>query len=336
MSETFVTGYQRLFEIRILHHYWLDDGATPFDLMASAEQKLRRITDYDRRAFLEITATATTVSVLKGAHGIYKDTAQGCIVAVPRTVSLPNDTELEFLIKVHSPAFFNYTALTLQSRKVYYLSKPGEAKTYRFKENVPVFSNRTGASRGVGLDKALFLSKEIPAVAADDRVESLVADNNSLLQLTGDQPGAATRELDAAITHLPVFANQSDVPTLVPPAGLQGVPPRGISLSPDIDDAVFAVIRLSAIRADDGDFSFLDNQGHAKPTAPVFQIRFKNRSTIWKYLDKNTGVLKSSEPNPLPLTHFGNAGTKQKASSDRVKVRKNGNQIDQLESEVLI
>jgi hypothetical protein len=167
-------------------------------------------------------------------------------------------------------------------------------------------------------------------------VESLVVDNNSLLQLTSDQPGAATRELDAAVTHLPVFANQSDVPALVAPPGLQGVPPRGISLSAEMDDDVFAVVRLSAIRADDDDFSFLDNQGHAKPIAPVFQIRFKNRSTIWKYLDKNTGVLKSSEANPLPLTHFGNAGTKQKASADRVKVTKNGTQIDELASEVLI
>jgi hypothetical protein len=334
MSETFATQYQRLLEIQLLHHYWLDQGATAYDLIALTE-KQRRFTEYDRRAFLEISPTATTAEILNGSRCVYKDTPHGCIVAIPSNVSMPVDTTLEFQIKIQSPAFFNYTALTLQSQKIFYLSKPSDYKTYRFKENVAVFSNLTGASRGTAPNKELYLSREIPAIAADDRVESLVVDNNALLQLTSDQPGAATQVLNAAVTQLPAFANQGDVPALVPPAGLQGVPPRGISLSADIDDDVFAVIRLSAIRANDGDFSFLDNQGNAKSTAPVFQIRFKNRSTIWKYLDKNTGVLKSSEQAPLPLTHFGNAGTKQRASADRMKVTKNGNRIIQLESEVL-
>ena len=27
-------GYTRLFEVRLLHHFWLDDGATVFDAIA--------------------------------------------------------------------------------------------------------------------------------------------------------------------------------------------------------------------------------------------------------------------------------------------------------------
>jgi len=99
---------------------------------------------------------------------------------------------------------------------------------------------------------------------------------------------------------------------------------------------VFTLIRLSAVRADDGDFSLIDGGGQAKPAHPVFQVRFKNRSAIWKYLDKNTSDVKSTEPNPLPLTHFGNAGTKQKPSAGLIKTVRSGTRITQLVSEIFV
>src|SRR6185369_11183814 len=71
-----------------------------------------------------------------------------------------------------------------------------------------------------------------------------------------------------------------------------------------------------------GDFSLIGSGGHAKATSPVFEIRFKNRSTIWKYINKSTGALMSTEPVPLPLTLHGNAGTKQKPSEGLVKAVK--------------
>jgi len=336
MAEKLVTGYQRLLEIHLLHHYWLDDGATVFDLIADADKKVRRLLDYDRRAFITIKPTATTAKTLKGFQCVYRDTALGCVVAVPKVITLPMDTALEFLVTVQSAAFYNYTALTLQPTQIYNLYHAVERKLYRYKENIPVLSNLTGAARGSAADKALFVSKEIPALTADDKVESLVNANNVLLQLTSDQPAATTRELNASVNQLPVFVHQGDVPTLVSPPGLLGVPGRGVQLSDEIDDDVFAIIRVSATRSNDGDFSFLDASGHAKATAPIFQIRFKNRSTTWKYFDKRTLALKSAEPKPMPMTYFGNAGTKQKASSDAVKVVKNGSKIDQLTSDIFI
>jgi hypothetical protein len=99
---------------------------------------------------------------------------------------------------------------------------------------------------------------------------------------------------------------------------------------------VFALIRLSAVRADDGDFSLIDSSGHAKTTHPVFQVRFKNRSTVWQYLNKRTGIVDATEPHPLPLTYFGNAGTKQKPSAGLVKAVQSGTKIIQLVSEVFV
>ena len=62
-------------------------------------------------------------------------------------------------------------------------------------------------------------------------------------------------------------------------------------------------------------------RARAKTPSPVYQVRFKNRSTVWTYLDKQTGAVTSTEADPLPLTHFGNAGTKQKPSRGRSGAR---------------
>ena len=334
MAERITKGYKRLFEIHLLHHYWLDEGDKVFDQIAPAGKKDKRLLAYDRRSFLTVAPTAAAAKTLTGLGAVYKDTALGCIVAVPESAVVPVDAMFELVVTVQSAAFFNYTALTLRPQKIYKLYHRPEDKTYRYKENVPVLSNLTGAARGTGVNKALFLSKEFPALAADDPVESLVLADNALMQLTSDQPGAGTQQLNAQATNLPVFVHQGDVPAIAPPTGLVGAPARGILLSDDTPDNVFALIRLAALRPNDEDFSFVDNGGHAKTANPVFQIRFKNRSTIWQYLNKNTGAVDSTELKPLPLTHFGNAGTKQKPSEGLVKAVKNGSQITQLVSEI--
>ena len=260
----------------------------------------------------------------------------GCLVAVPDSVVVPVDAMFEFVVTVQNAAFFNYTALTLRPQKIYELYHQPDDKIYRYKENVPVLSNLSGTSRGTAPNKALFLSKEIPALAANDQVESLVLSGDALLQLTGDQPGADTQQLSATASDLPVFVHQGDVPAIVPPTGLVGTPERGVMLSEDVTDNVFALIRLSAVRTDDEGFSLIDVDGHAKATPPVFQVRFKNRSTTWRYLKKSTGALDSPESKPLPLTHFGNAGTKQKPSEGLVKAVKSGTKITQLISEIFV
>jgi len=288
------------------------------------------------RSFLAVAPTAAAAKAFKGLGCVYKNTALGFVAAAPNSAVIPADATFEFIVTVRNPAFFQYTALTLRPQKIYELYHQPEDKTYRYKENVPLLSNLTGASRGAASNKTLFLSKEIPAPAANDQVESLVIAADALLQLTGDQPGAATQQLNADASNLPVFVNQGDAPDITPPAGLIGAPARGVTLKDDIPDDVFAVIRLSAVRADDDDFSFIDAGGKAKPAYPVFQVRFKNRSTTWRYFNKNTGAADFTEPNPLPLTRFGNAGTKQKPSEGLVKVVKSGDRITQLVSEIFV
>lgn len=319
MAELIVIGYKRLFEVRLLHHYWLDDGSALFDTLPESRRTNLLLT-YDSRSFIEITPTSTTTNKLKGLRGVFKNTAAGFVVAVPSTTLIPDNEVFSFIITIKDAAFSNYTALTLINQKIYELYYAPEDKIYRFKENIPVFSNLTGASRGVNPDKSLFLSKEIPASAATDKAEFLNISAGALVQLTSSQPGAINQQLNAVAANMPVFVHQNDAPALIPPLGLAGTPEKGILLTNETPDNVFGMIHITATNPVDTDFS-CTSAGIAKDTGPVFQLRFKNRSAVWKYLNKNTGTPISESSTPLPITNTGNAGVKMKPGESIVKIK---------------
>lgn len=336
MVERTTSLYQRLFEVRLLHHYWLDEGATVFDQISDPAKKDARLLGYDMRPFLDLRPTAATEKSLSAYRCVFRETALGFLIGAPASAIFPADTVFSFVVSVKSAQFYDYTSLTLRPQKIYALFNTADGITYRYKENVPVLSNLTGVTRGVVPNASLFLSREIPAPDAADAVESLVLSGNALLQLTSDNPGATTQQLNAQAANLPVFVHQADAPAIVPPAGLAGVPARGVQLSVDIEDDAFAVINLTAVRAGNGDFSFVDAGGAPKADPPVYQVRFKNRSTFWTYLDKSTHALDSVAPNPLPLTFFGNAGTKRKPSGGYVKADMTGSKVTRLISEIYL
>ncbi|QIL74978.1 hypothetical protein [Hymenobacter sp. HDW8] len=95
-------------------------------------------------------------------------------MATKKGAVIPDDAVLEFTVRVHSSQFFDYTALTLPARKIYDFYDEPTKRVFRYKENIPVFSNLTGLARGAGASRALFLSQEIPALTPTDRVESLI------------------------------------------------------------------------------------------------------------------------------------------------------------------
>jgi hypothetical protein len=334
MSERLSSSYRQLFQVHILHHYWLDDGNVLFDtlpkdalkrdelnlpkLTPTREQHLR---SYDVRQFLTITPTQTSAKYLSGFGCIFKNTALGFVVLAPNSSLLPQDLQFEFVLTVKNPDFFNYTALTIRPQPITELYQQAENKTYRYKNNVPVLSNLTGVFKTEGLNKSLYLSKAFPALSADDPVEALVQIGNALVQLTSDQPGAGQQQINAQVSKMPVFVNQGDVAA------------DGILLE-DIPDDIFALIRLAAVREDNDEFSFITAAGQAKTPAPVFQIRFKNRSTRWYYYHANSGKNAPPffvEPDPLPLTFFGNASS---ASPKKKQKPSHGFVIPQIDNSV--
>lgn len=323
MAELIATGYKRLFEVRILHHYWLDEGTTMFDSLPETERN-KKLLNYKIDSLISINPTPHSTKALKGIGAIAKQTGLGLVVVVPADKIIPDDTLFVFTIEIKESSFYKYTAFTLLNHKITDCYSPGDDKIFRYKENVPVFSNLTGVSRGSGAGKQLFLSKEIPALTATDQVEALIISGNALMQLTGSQPGAATQQLGSNAASLPVFYHQEDAPPIIPPPGLAGAPARGIELTQEITDNVFGIIEITAVKPGDADYSCTSG-GIAKENYPVFQIRFKNRSVIWKYLRKSNGSPVSESPAPLPLTYSGNSGTKQKPSAGFIKAEFEGN-----------
>jgi hypothetical protein len=338
--ERAANAYNRLFEVRLLHHYWLDEGATVFDNIADQAGKDARLLTYDARAFFAIAPTPSTDRQLQALGCIFKPTALGFIVGAPAAATIPTSTVLTVVVSTVDSQVFDYTALTLRPQTIYELFDPTnnapDRATYRYKENVPVLSNLTGTTRGAGANAVLFLSSEIPAPSTSDQVEALVLSGGALLQLTGDNPGAATQQLGATAANLPAYVHQADAPPIVPPAGIAGAPARGVALSSEVSDDVFVLVSLTAVRADNDAFSYVDGTGAAKPNPPVYQLRFRNRSTIWTYRDKQTGAVKATEPNLLPLTYFGNAGAKQKPSRGVVKATQSGSKVTALISEIYV
>jgi hypothetical protein len=336
MAERMSSRYRRLFDVRLLHHFWLDEGSVVFDQIADQAKREARLLTYDVRSFLTSRPTAATESSLRGFGCLFRETTVGFVVAAQESAIIPPSTTFEFVITVKDRRFFDYTSLTMRPQKIHELFNPADGVIYRYKENVPVASNLTGTARGAGSDRVLFLSRDIPAADPNDQVESLILSGSALLQLTSDNPSASTQQLAAQATDLPLYVHQADVPAITPPVGLTGAPARGVRLSADIPDDTFLVISLRAERADDNTYSFVDGTGAPKTAAPIYEVRFRNRSTVRTYLDKRIGTVMSTEANPLPLTHFGNAGTKQKPSAGLVKAEKSGSKITRLISEIYV
>lgn len=339
MAERSTTAYQRLFEVRLLHHYWLDNGGQPFDQLAVGVQA-GRLLAYDIRAILRVAPTRSTRRQLDGLRCLFVATGLGFVVAAPAGTTLAADTTFSFVVSLADSQCVDYTALTFRPQAIQEASDPTDLSpdraVYRYKANVPALSNLTGVKRNLAAGTTLFLSREYPAPSAGDVVEALVLSGGALLQLTGDNPGASTQQLGVSAADLPVYVHQDDAPAIVPPAGVVGAPPRGVQLTDDVPDEVFALIVLAAVRGDDDAYSFVDAAGAPRTTPPVYEMRLKNRSTFWTYLDKQTGTVGATEPQPLPLTYFGNAGTRQKPSRGIVKAQMNGARIARLVSEIYV
>jgi hypothetical protein len=341
MGERILQGYKRLFEVRILHHYWLDEGGDVFDNLPQ-EIRNNRLLDYTISNFLSLAPTKTTTQLIQDLQCVLKSTPLGLIIGAPGHIAVPVDATFDFIVKVEHPDFFNYTALTLRKQNIYEIFHTPDEKIYRYKENVFIFSNETGTSKDLynPVERLYFLSKATPSYAGAVKypAESLVG---SLFQATVDKPAAAPPssgwQLIANAAKHPIYVHQDDMQTIVPPPGLVGAPQKGIELTADIPDDIFALVRIKTLLPTNA-FSLLRTTNPVNPLQPtelrkpVFEIRFKNRSTIWKYYDRRKGKSDTpdnsvfTEPNPLPLTFFGNASAagpaqRTKASAGMVNVK---------------
>jgi len=99
------------------------------------------------------------------------------------------------------------------------------------------------------------------------------------------------------------------------------------------------VIRLVPRRADDTAFSFANANGTPRTPTRVFEVHLRNRWTTWRYRKKERRLDHRDRADPLPLTHFGNAGTKQKPSTPAIGIERDAGdplRITRLVSDIYV
>lgn len=124
--------YRTLFELQVLHEYYLNSGPDPFRGMNPQQQQLM-FKNYAFNGFLQVIPTAQTRKIMENQklllhadkHGLkvialIEETAPGA-PAKP-FIPLSNDLELHFLVKINDPAFEIYTDLTLVKNELFFFS----------------------------------------------------------------------------------------------------------------------------------------------------------------------------------------------------------------------
>ena len=141
VPEVFRTGYQPLFEVHLLHRYFLNVGLTEFDQdpTAPAVQAARRA--YDVRQYLRLEPSPATRELLRNQRLLFRPTPEGFVVLMATTlfynsfgqqevpqVPLPTAADFVFLVHLTDPAFYLYSILPYSTRL---LQQSGQVLTFR-------------------------------------------------------------------------------------------------------------------------------------------------------------------------------------------------------------
>lgn len=190
------TLYKTLFQVKILHHYFLNKGAEVFDNIAEEKDKIEIFRNYDIQEFLTIAPTESCKKLLKQYRCVFKVTRDGFLVGIKsrkiaadkfKAVFKPGgNLHLSFLISFVDNFFINYTCLPLkrnlkeldgfisQENNVYYchnLTTDSAKKPPFITKIAPKFKNGTAYSAGDILSNSetnptkLFIAKKITTTA---------------------------------------------------------------------------------------------------------------------------------------------------------------------------
>ena len=115
------TSYKKLFEVKCLHHYFLNVGTSHFEDIGPAEQ-IKRMSKYDINDFVEFVPTMETKRILKGYRMKALQTATGIFIVVPVSKSDPAKPafppvtgSLTFALFTKGFKFPNYSKFTIET-----------------------------------------------------------------------------------------------------------------------------------------------------------------------------------------------------------------------------
>ena len=343
--------YKTLFEVRLLHHFFLNRADAVFDNMP-LNGKSQALKGYDVREFVSIVPTAACARALSKYHFIYKNTPLGLIVGTRSNqnagkffpeVTMEDNLQFTFKLSFIDRNFSNYSSLPLLQNKesVYFFHNrtSGSPKKFPFlSQFAPVAQPGETFSAGdiTGDDannpaKYFIAQKRTTSVppGADWMQDELVggkplsyATRNDLLPVYSDFIRFATGETGLTLTVtiknkqgdtiIPDFETLIENDKIVALVDIHLLPEDYYTIT--LDDAVkpyskvFSFYRLLqtrdadaliniSIKSDNVSYDIIAGDGSLKE--PVFELRFKNRSTIWRYLGEKFTNQPVSGPHPL-------------------------------------
>lgn len=126
---SFAAKYGLLFEVTLLHNYFLDNGEENYTGM-SAAKKEKMLQQFNTDAFASITPALETNTVLKNFKMLFKKNKTGfrIYIKVKETdesdpfIKIPKDLNLKFIIKLNDYQFENYTNLDFALTQLYLFS----------------------------------------------------------------------------------------------------------------------------------------------------------------------------------------------------------------------
>ncbi len=364
----FTISYRTLFEVKLLHHFFLNRANELFDNM-DLNGKAKSLKGYDVRDFVDIEPTAACARILSKYHFIYKNTPFGLIVGTRSTesagkffpaVEIDEDLQLTFKLKFNDPCFSNYTSLPLVQNAgcLYYFQNrvTGAKKKFPYlAQYAAVFDAAETYSSGDILGSAavnpakLFIAGKVTTSAPPhaDWVEDTLVAGKPLQYVTkkdqvpvyGDVVRYNTGEAGLSIT-VTVKDRQGNVLTVksetvtdndksVAMVDINPLPEGLYTIK--LEDAgkpyskEFSFYRLDkksdadalidiCIKGDDLTYNIVAPDGSLNE--PVFELRFRNRWTKWRYMGARFTNLPESGPHPLTQKGVVAVTVKDKDSTD--------------------
>ncbi len=127
---TFSTTYKSLFQVNILHQYFLNKGTLEYSNMPDAEKE-KQLICYDVSNLFNVLPSAKSQQMLLGHKLIFKRSSSGftvwCKVSDSNKslpfITLSDNLELTFLLKLKNHTFFNFSNLKFENaNKLFFFS----------------------------------------------------------------------------------------------------------------------------------------------------------------------------------------------------------------------
>ena len=289
ISQTF-QSYQLLFKIEILHDYYLNWGTTEFEYLNSDEHN-QILSSYNIHQDLAITPTEVCRQLLQEKGMILREVPLGFEVFIQTAPTLDKELvypkvpvsqqpfTLTFTIRLKNINFLNFTDLPFED---------DVDSTYYFSN-----SNRNQ------LSKEQYVTQEDKVKLATNFLSPIMREQNLSGQNIELWIYDETKHYRNKVSEIQFELSPSlDIKSLLSglSPGIYSYKLLGPALprqdgqfyyNPDLfEDRFFGIIAIRHAPEHDSDFRLFNPDGSLTPMRS-YRLRFKNRTTFWRYIFKN-------------------------------------------------